>query len=149
MELALQAMIPRDGLFGVMVRMTPDGQEQTSIIVDTSAHTLAVDTTQSNLRADIYQPFPVVGGDSHKDVRVQTAPFTLDPDEPLQLRVFLDRSILEIYANSRQCVTQRIYPTRPDSLSVALFSRRGTTTVLWVDAWDMAATNAHALEEQK
>ena len=149
MELALQAMIPRDGLFGVMVRMAPDGQEQTSIIVDTSAHTLAVDTTQSSLRADIYQPFPVLRGDLHKDMRVQTAPFTLDPDEPLQLRVFLDRSILEIYANGRQCVTQRIYPTRPDSLSVALFSRRGTTTVLWVDAWDMAATNAHALEEQK
>lgn len=148
MELVLEAMIPKEGVFGVKVRMTPDGEEQTAIIVDTSAHTLSVDTTQSSLRSDIYQSFPIVRGDSRKDVRVQSAPFTLEPDEPLQLRIFVDRSILEIYANGRQCVTQRIYPTRPDSLGVALFSRGGTTTVLSADAWDMAATNAHALEER-
>jgi len=87
-------------------------------------------------------------GDVRRDVRVQTTPFTLDLDELLQLRVFLDKSILEIFANGRQCVTQRIYPTRADSQNVALFSQRGTTTVLAVEAWDIATTNAHLLEKQ-
>ena len=59
----------------------------------------------------------------------------------MRLRIFLDKSILEVYANGRQCVTQRIYPTRTDSLGVALFSRQGTTTVRSLDAWDLAATN--------
>lgn len=147
MEVFLEAAIPKDGVFGVKVRMAPAGEELTSIFVDTASHTLSVDTTRSSLRPDIYQPFPIMRGDARKDVRIQTAPFTLNPGEPLQLRIFLDRSILEIYANSRQCVTQRIYPSRPDSLGIALFSQRGTTTVLAVNAWDMAATNA--LEEQK
>lgn len=70
------------------------------------------------------------------------APFKLEPGELLRLRIFLDKSMLEIYANRRQRVTQHIYPARPDSLGVAIFSRRGTTTVLAADAWDMAATNA-------
>ena len=145
MELALEAMIPKNGVFGIKVRMSPDGEEQTIIIVDSSNNTLSVDTTQSTLRSDIYQLFPIVRGDSRKDVRVQTAPFTLAPDEPLRLRVFIDRSILEIYANGRQCVTQRIYPTLPDSVGVALFSRRETTTVSSVEAWDIAATNLYEL----
>ena len=149
MELALEAMIPRNGLFGIKVRMSPDGEEQTVIIVDTSSNTLSVDTNNSTLRSDIYQVFPILRGDTRKDVRVQTAPFTLAPDEPLQLRVFLDRSILEIYANGRQCVTQRIYPSRPDSLGVSLFSQHETTIVYSVDAWDIAATNLYELEEHK
>lgn len=142
MELDLNVSIPADGMFGLKVRMSPDGKEQTVITVDTAAHTLSIDTTHASLRTDIYQSFPIVRGDSRKDVRVQTAPFTLESGESLRLRVFLDRSILEIFANDRQCVTQRIYPTQPDSLGIALFSQRGTTKVDSIQAWDMTATNS-------
>lgn len=147
LELALKVGMPGDGVFGLSVRAAPGGEEQTTITVDASARTLSVDTTRSSLMTDIYQPFPLVRGDSRKDVRVQTAPFTLNPGEPLQLRVFLDRSILEVFANGRQCVTQRIYPVRPDSTGVALFSRHGAATVLSAEAWDLAATNGQAEPE--
>lgn len=146
MELAIEAVIPRDGVLGLKVRVTPDGEEQTAIIVDTSAHSLCVDTSQSTLRPDILQPFPIMRTDERDDVRVQAAPLALGPDEPLQLRVFIDRSILEVYANGRQCVTQRIYPTRADSLGVALFSQRGATSVLSLDAWDVTPTNTQTME---
>ena len=145
MEIALEAVVPEAGTFGIKVRMTPDGEEQTSIVVDTAAHTISVDTTRSSLSPDICQAFPIARGDSRRDVRVQTAPFAPDPGEPLRLRVFLDRSILEVFANERQCVTQRIYPTRPDSLGVALFNRAGTTTVDRIDAWDIVPTNTGPL----
>jgi beta-fructofuranosidase len=36
------------------------------------------------------------------------------------LRIFVDRSILEVFANDRVSITTRIYPTRRDSLGVAL-----------------------------
>jgi len=71
------------------------------------------------------------------DVAVQTAPLALGPEEPLRLRVFLDRSILEVFANGRQCVTQRFYPSRPDSLNVRLFARGGAANVVRVEAWQM------------
>ena len=144
-ELILEAMIPEEGVFGIKVRMTADGAEQTVIIVDRSSNTISVDTNRSSLRSDIFQSFPVMDGNPSMDVRVQTAPLTLAADEPLRLRIFLDRSILEIFANG-QCVTQRIYPTRADSLGLALFSRGGTVDVLAMDAWDMEATNAQVME---
>lgn len=142
MELAVEAVMMQTGVFGVKVRMTPDAEEQTTIIIDTSAHAVSVDTTRSSLSSDISQRFPIINAEPQREVRVQTAPFTLEPEEPLRLRIFVDKSILEIYANGRQCVTQRICPTRSDSLGVALFSRHGTATVCSLDAWDMAEINA-------
>jgi len=142
MELAMEALVPEAGVFGVKVRMTPNGDEQTAISVDTAAHTLSVDTTRSSLSADIAQQFPLINAEPRTEVRVQTAPFKLEPEEPLRLRMFVDKSILEVYANGRQCVTQRIYPTRADSLGVALFSQQGTTNVRSLYAWDMAPINA-------
>ena len=74
-------------------------------------------------------------------VQAQEAPFILRPGETLKLRIFLDRSMLEVFANGRQCVTQRIYPTRADSLGVSLFARGGSALCRSVEAWDMAASN--------
>jgi sucrose-6-phosphate hydrolase SacC (GH32 family) len=68
---------------------------------------------------------------------VQVAPLELSPGEPLRLRIFIDRSILEVFANGRQCVTQRFYPSRPDSLGVKLFAREGAAKVTRLDAWRM------------
>ena len=50
----------------------------------------------------------------------------------------LDRSLLEVYANGRQCVTQRIYPTRDDAVQVRLLARGGAATVRRLDAWELA-----------
>jgi len=73
-----------------------------------------------------------------KTTRVQVAPLELGAGEPLRLRVFLDRSIIEVYANGRQCVTQRIYPSRPDSVQIRAFCRGGQASVRSVEAWNMA-----------
>lgn len=145
MELELEAAVPSGGVFGLKVRLSPDGAEQTSILVDTVVHTLTVDTTRASLNPEIAQRFPILhvsgAGIEQAEVRVQAAPFTLAADEPLRLRIFLDKSILEVYANGRQCVTQRLYPTRADSTGVVLFSQQGTTTVRSLDAWDLEPTN--------
>ena len=51
----------------------------------------------------------------------------------------LDRSLLEVYANGRQCVTQRIYPTRQDAVEVLLLvAHRGVAMVRRLDAWELA-----------
>jgi len=145
MELALEAKVPSYSKFGVKVRMTPNGEEATSILIDTAKHTLSIDTTQSSLSSDVFQRYPIaIGGVEQLDIRVQTAPFELKQNEPLKLRIFIDKSILEVYANRRQCVTQRIYPTRPDSLNIAIFTRRGTVKVKGVDAWDIKTINGQS-----
>ena len=57
--------------------------------------------------------------------------------EALHLRVFIDRSVLEVFANNRQCITQRIYPVRSDSVGVVLFSCGGATDIKSFEAWQM------------
>jgi len=155
LELSAEFQMEGSGACGMIVRRSPGGEEQTVIVYDQAARTLAVDTTRSSLSADVVQPWPCPWGvmladpletrvlPYHSepvtiaDVRVQTAPLVLARNEPLRLRVFLDRSVLEVFANGRQCITQRLYPSRPDSLGVSLFAR-GVPVRASVDAWDMA-----------
>ncbi len=59
----------------------------------------------------------------------------------LRLRVFIDRSVVEVFANERQVVMRRIYPTRQDSVGVRLFARGGAAQVRVWRAWEMDATN--------
>jgi beta-fructofuranosidase len=75
--------------------------------------------------------------------------FRLHPgEEQLQLRVFLDRSILEIYANGRAALTAGLEhpgvggggaPLREDDGRLALFSRGGTAHASALDVWEMTS----------
>jgi len=130
--------------FGLKVCRAPDGQEQTVIECNPSAKTIRIDLERSSLDKSIkhYEMcMNFMRDEPNQEVTEQAAPFELMEDEKLQLRVFIDRSILEVFANSRQCITQRIYPIRKDSLGVELFSKGGSMTVESIKAWDMTATN--------
>ena len=37
---------------------------------------------------------------------------------PLNSRVFVDKSVIEVYANGTQCLALRVYPGRDDSVGV-------------------------------
>ena len=51
--------------------------------------------------------------------------------------MFLDRSVLEVYANGRQCLTVRVYPEREDSNGVSIFARGSEAKLVSLDAWQM------------
>ena len=53
----------------------------------------------------------------------ETGPVFLEPDEPLKLRVFIDRSVVEVFVNGKQCLALRVYPGREDSIGVSLRSQ--------------------------
>ncbi len=138
LELSLEATVSESSELGLKVRCSPDGSEQTTILCNRMGKSLIIDTTRASLDPDVWRPFPIIRGKTEpQDVPVQVAPFDLSPDERLKLRVFLDRSILEVFANGRQCLTQRIYPTRSDSLGVMLFSRKGQSMIHSLAAWDL------------
>lgn len=149
--LELSAVIePGDATeLGIAVRRSPGGEEETRIVCSPRAKTLRVEFGKSTLDPSVKYPacsarFAGEHGlaPEKQFVTEQVAPFELQPGEPLRLRVFLDRSVLEVFANDRQCVTQRIYPSRPDSLGVALFARGGTATVKSLETWDMSPVNS-------
>ena len=151
MELALEIEPRTASEVGVAVRCAPDGTEQTPVVYDARAGVIRVDVSRSSLDPEIvYHRYrPSSNGrtlldtlpESERTVAAQEAPFTLAAGEPLELRLFLDRSLLEVYVNGRQCLTQRIYPTREDATEVRLLARGGAVTVRRLDAWDLAPTH--------
>jgi sucrose-6-phosphate hydrolase SacC (GH32 family) len=72
-----------------------------------------------------------------REIEVAGAKSKLSLDEgKLRLRVFLDRSVLEVYANEQACFSRVIYPGERD-LGLAVFARGGTATVRSLEAWSM------------
>ena len=143
LELAVNMEPSAAETVGLKVRCSPNGEEQTVIAYDAKAKRLRIDFEKASLDNRVqYGSFTMYyNGEFNTPkenplVTAQEAPFELRPSEPLRLRIFLDRSILEVFANDRQCLTQRIYPTRNDSLDVRLFSH-GAAAAVDVDAWDM------------
>jgi beta-fructofuranosidase len=58
-------------------------------------------------------------------------------DERLRLRVFIDRSIVEVFVNERQYLAMRVYPGRQDSLGVSLRAHGRDAMLKSLDAWQM------------
>jgi beta-fructofuranosidase len=127
LELEIEFAPGQTKQFGVKICCSPDGEEQTPVFYDTIDKALKIDTRHASL------------GEGPKTVA--SAPLKLNGDEPLKLRVFVDRSVVEIFANNRQAAMRRIYPTRGDARSVLLFAKGSSATITSLRAWDMVETN--------
>jgi beta-fructofuranosidase len=64
-------------------------------------------------------------------------PVSLDADGRLHLHLFLDRSVLELFTNSAQALSTRLYPTREDSTGVDVYASDRETTVERLDVWEL------------
>jgi beta-fructofuranosidase len=114
--------------YGVKVRASAQGEEETLLYYDAEAMQLVFDSTKS-------------GVDGRR--AIERAPLKLKDDQSLRLRVFVDKSVVEIYANDRQAICRRVYPGRDDSLGVILFANGGKAEFTSVKAWEMMASNPY------
>lgn len=129
-ELALEINVDSAKRCGVKVRASAGGEEETLLYYDADTHELVFDATRSSQ-----------GPEGRKIV--ERAPFALKAGEPLKLRVFVDKSVVEVYANDRQAICRRVFPTRNDSLGVSLFSAGGSAQFKTVKAWEMMPSNPY------
>ena len=106
------------------VLRSPDGAEETRIVYDGGAGQLWIDRERASL-----DPEP---SRERRGAAVQLA-----ADGTLGLRVFVDGSVVEVFAADGTCLTSRVYPTRPDSPGIALGARGGRARARCVDAWEM------------
>ena len=139
MELKLTIHPTQATRFGLKLRCSPGGQEETVVTYDTRRQHFIVDFDRASL-----DPNLVYGGnprDTTSATRRQVVPFALQPNQPLHVDCFIDRSVIEIFVNSRICITQRVYPTRPDSLESRIFTEDRPITAQNLVKWQMDATN--------
>jgi beta-fructofuranosidase len=84
--------------YGISVRRSPDGSEKLDIVYDRERGLLG------------------------------EAPLRLTESEPLTLHIFVDRSVIEVFANGgRACHTYRTYPHRADAIGVSMFADSTTS----------------------
>lgn len=86
---------------------------------------ISIDSSYSSLCPDVVSRAP------------ETAPVAIEANEPLELRVFIDRSVVEVFVNGRQCVAVRVYPGCEDSVGVSLRSQGQDAQLAALDAWQM------------
>jgi beta-fructofuranosidase len=109
---------------GVSVRCSSDGSEATHVGYDRANGRLLIDTRQSSLDHDTL----------HRDLYTEDC--SLDPGESIQLHIFVDRSVIEVFANGRVAGAVRVYPTRSDSVGIRAWTQAGTAR-LTLDRWTL------------
>ncbi|MHC4121009.1 MAG: glycoside hydrolase family 32 protein [Planctomycetota bacterium] len=86
---------------------------------------VTIDSSYSSVLPDVLSRAP------------ETAPVMLTGNEPLKLRVFVDKSVVEVFVNGKQCVAMRVYPGLADSVGVSLRSQGRDAVLKSLDAWQM------------
>ncbi len=118
---------------GLCVRSTRDGSEQTLVGYDRDSQSMYVDTTKSTLDPDIQAR----GRGRFVGRAIQQGGLPLKDGEPLQLRIFVDASVIESFANGRASMTSRVYPTKADSLGIGLFAKGGDAKLRHLTVYDL------------
>jgi beta-fructofuranosidase len=126
LNIDLQSVIRSEqgGKVSLLLTETPELMERTLIEYDFASGTLSVDTWASSAN-------PLCGGG------LKEAPLRLKEGEALELRVLVDGSILEVYANHRVVISSRYYPSRITKNALFIAGSGPTVTVQSMQAWEM------------
>jgi beta-fructofuranosidase len=128
MELELTIIPGNATQTGITIGASDDGREKTVIYYDNTDKKLKIDTRNSSL------------GIGRKTV--ESAPFELIKGEPLVLRVFVDKSIVEVFANDRQAIARSIYPTL-NGQGLSVFANGGDARIKSIKVWELSPSNPY------
>jgi len=117
----------RDTKLGFKVRVSEDDSQFAEIYYDKEKQFLILDTNNA-------------GSEGCKIT--EKAPLSLVMHELLSLDIFVDKSVIEVYANEKQAMCRRVYPDNP-SKAVGVKMIGSTESLLALDAWEMAPTNPY------
>ncbi len=133
MELKAEIEIDSAPVIELNVLRSPDKEELTRIVFyrervfwsKENDSVITIDSSYSSRSADVQSRPPEI------------ATICLEEGEPLQLRVFVDKSVVEVFVNGKQCVAIRVYPDREDSIGVSLRSQGKNAVLKSLDVWQM------------
>ena len=114
--------------YGVKVGVSDDGREETVIYYDQSDKKLKFDTRKSGL--------------SYGRKIIEEAPLELIKGEPLVLRIFVDKSVIEFFANDRQAIGRMVYPTL-GGRGITLFSEGGDIGTKSIKMYELSPSNPY------
>jgi beta-fructofuranosidase len=124
-DLMIEAEIAIGGALVVELFRSPEGDECTTLTVDRDARTLTLDRSASS----------AAGTDA-----VELGGAIELREGRLRLRILLDHSAIEIFANGTP-LSARVYPTRDDATGLRLCAGKGRTEIITASAWEMRSAS--------
>ena len=124
-EIEAEITLEGDATFELVVRESPDGEEHTSIRY--TGEEVIVDREHASLD-------PGVASDA---LRMPVGSGNENGGTSLDLRVFVDGSVIEVFANEHSCLTSRVYPTREDSVGLSIAAVGGSVSIDALDVWQL------------
>ena len=136
-ELSVEIETNNSPMVELNVLRSPDGIERTRIVFfrergfrnpkgqGPTLSQLTIDSSYSSILPDAKSRAP------------ETGMFELEPKENLKLNIFVDKSVVEVFANGRKCVAMRVYPGREDSTGVSIRSAGRDVELVSLDMWQM------------
>ena len=124
-EVCIEVLRSEDGTETTSIRYLRNGEAVKTKGPETFHDALVIDTCRTSLLPDVLARPP------------ETARFKLDDGELLELRIFVDKSIVEIFANNRRYMTVRVHPSREDSLGVRMRAHGSDALLRSLDVWQM------------
>jgi len=128
MELEIIIQPNKSTQYGIKVCVSEDGREETLVYYDMKDKKLKLDTRKSGL--------------SFGRKIIEEAPLELLDGESLVLRIFVDKSIIEVFANNRQAIARRIYPTLGGK-GISAFSNNGDIKIESIKSWEIMPSNLY------
>ena len=55
----------------------------------------------------------------------------------IDVRVFIDRSVVEVFVDDQQCLAVRVYPSLVASTGMSVIGLGGTAELVSLDIWEM------------
>jgi beta-fructofuranosidase len=86
---------------------------------------ISIDSSFSSISGDVFPRPP------------ENAPFELEDTENVEFRIFLDKSVLEIFVGESQCISVRVYPELSDSNGVSFFAHGNDAEIINLKKWEM------------
>ena len=123
LEIACQVAAADCATLSVQFRRSPDGEERSALVYDFKSATLRLIREKSTGTAGV-------------SVDDCEARLPLDQAERLNLTLFLDKSVIEVYANDRLTLTSRVYPSREDAQGLRVSCSRGSARAR-INVWQM------------
>ena len=137
MELTVTIKPTDANKFGVKVLCDKDNQNGMNIFYSAGKKMISVRDEKEAI-----EPYTRTRAYAKSNARLRLsadAPFELKKGEDLNLRIFIDKQLVEIFINDRQALVQR-HVHKPEDIGICLYSEGGDMEAD-VTGWKMAASN--------
>lgn len=135
-EISMKVLVEADK-FALTIRESEDRSEFTAVVFDEVNNKIVVDRTHSSLSAEVTRD--IAEGD-----------YAFARGDTLDVRVFVDRSTVEVFVDDVASFSTRIYPTEESSIKYDISPQGGSIQLIDMHAWvlDTVTTSTAVCEPE-